>query len=89
MFSKKQNSYDINCAFPLDKCHYITVECLILSRTVVSVAVTPEFVNRMRKRKVLIRGEYDTYAETFAKENKLDFLHSDIHIADDDIEIAH
>ena len=75
--------------FVLDKCHYITVECLILSRTVVSVAVTPEFVNRMRKRKVLIRGEYDTYAETFAKENKLDFLHSDIHIADDDIEIAH
>ena len=65
------------------------IECLILSRTVVSVAVTPEFVKRMRKRKVLIRGEYDTYAESFAKDNKLDFLHSDIHIADDDIEIAH
>ena len=65
------------------------IGCLILSRTVVSVAVTPEFVKRMRKRKVLIRGEYDTYAETFAKENKLDFLHSDIHIADNDIEIAH
>ena len=65
------------------------IECLILSRTVVSVVVTPEFVKRMRKRKVLIRGEYDTYAESFAKDNKLDFLHSDIHIADDDIEIAH
>jgi len=65
------------------------IECLILSRTVVSVVVTPEFVKRMLKRKVLIRGEYDTYAESFAKDNKLDFLHSDIHIADDDIEIAH
>lgn len=65
------------------------IECLILSRTVVSVVVTPEFVKRMRKRKVLIRGEYDTYAESFAKDNKLDFLHSDIQIADDDIEIAH
>ena len=43
----------------------------------------------MRKRKVLIQGEYDTYAESFAKENKLEFLHSDIHIADDDIEIVH
>lgn len=38
----------------------------------------------MRKRKMLIRGEYDTFAESFAKENGLDFLHSDIHIADDD-----
>lgn len=63
--------------------------CLILSRTVTSVAVTPEYVRRMRKRKVLIRGEYDTYAESFAKENKLGFLHNDIHIADDDIEVAH
>lgn len=65
------------------------IGCLILSRTVTSVAVTPEFLERMRKRKVLIRGEYDTYAESFAMENKLDFLHSEIHIADDDIEIAH
>lgn len=65
------------------------IDCLILSRTVVSIAVTPALVKWMRKRKVLIRGEYDTYAESFAKENKLAFLHSDIHIADDDIEIAH
>lgn len=65
------------------------IGCLILSRTVASVAVTPALVKRMRKSKVLIRGEYDTYAEIFAKENKLDFLHSDIHIADDEIEIAH
>lgn len=65
------------------------LDCLILSRTVASVAVTPELVKRMQKRKVLIRGEYDTYAESFAKAHKLVFLHCDIHIADDDIEAAH
>ena len=65
------------------------IDCLILSRTVESVAVTPEIVKRMRKRKVLIRGEYDTFAEKFADENKLDFLHSDIPLAEYDIEAAH
>ena len=63
--------------------------CLILSRTVSSVAVTPETVKRMRKRKVLICGEYDTFTEKFANENKLDFLHSDIPLAEYDIEVAH
>jgi len=65
------------------------IDCLILSRTVGSVAVTPELVKRMRRRKVLIRGEYDTFAERFAQEMKLEFLHSDIHLADNDIEAAH
>lgn len=65
------------------------IGCLILSRTVSAVAVTPELMKKMRKKKVLIRGEYYTFAESFAIENGLDFLHSDIHIADDDIEIAH
>jgi hypothetical protein len=65
------------------------IGCLILSRTVESLAVSPEFLKRMRKREVLIRGEYESFAESFAKENGLDFLHCDIHLADDDIEIAH
>ena len=65
------------------------IDCLILAHTVVSAVVSPEFVKRMRRRKVLIRGEYDSFAESFASENKLSFLHSDIHLADDDIEIAH
>ena len=65
------------------------IECLILSHTVVSMAISPEMLKSMHKRKVLIRGEYDTFAESFAKENGLDFIHCDIHIADDDIEIAH
>ncbi|MBP5606326.1 MAG: hypothetical protein J6X60_12440, partial [Ruminiclostridium sp.] len=65
------------------------IDCLILSRTVGSVAASPELLKKWRKRKVLIRGEYDTYAEEFAKEIGFVFLHSDIHIADYDIEIAH
>lgn len=63
------------------------IDCLILSHTVRSVAASAELIGRMRRRKVLIRGEYDSYAEKFAAENKLDFLHSDIHLADDDTEI--
>ena len=65
------------------------IRCLILAHTVVSADVSPEFVQRMRKRKVLIRGEYDTFAEEFAQEKGLKFLHCDIPLAVDDIEIAH
>ncbi len=65
------------------------IDCLILSRTVGSVAASPELLKLWHKRKVLIRGEYDTFAERFAGENGLKFLHSDIHLADDDIEVAH
>ncbi len=65
------------------------VECLILARTVESVATTPALDKRMRKNKVLIRGEYDTFAEAFAREKGLKFLHCDIPLADDDDEIHH
>ena len=65
------------------------IDCLILSRTVESIAASPELLKRWRKSKVLIRGEYNTFAERFAGGNGLRFLHSDIHLADDDIEIAH
>ena len=65
------------------------IDCLILSRTVGTVAASPELLKSWRKRKVLICGEYETFAERFADENGLRFLHSDIHLADEDIEIAH
>ncbi len=61
------------------------IGCLILARTVGSVDTTPEIDNRLRKNKVLIRGEYDTFAERFAREKGLAFLHCNIHLADDDI----
>ena len=61
------------------------IGCLILARTVGSVAASPELEKRLRRNKVLIRGEYDTFAEKFAREKGLEFLHCDIHLADDDI----
>ncbi len=61
------------------------IACLILSRTVVSVAVTPVLSKRLHKNKVLIRGEYDTFAEEFARQRGLRFLHSDIPLAVDEI----
>lgn len=58
------------------------IECLILSRTVTLIETTPELIARLRKNDVLIRGEYDTFAEGFAKDNGLEFLHCDIPLAD-------
>ena len=55
--------------------------CLILSRSVTAVSTTPELDKRFRKKNVLIRGEYETFAETFAKERQLAFLHADIPLA--------
>jgi len=68
---------------------FSNIGCLILSRTVESVATSPELDKKLRKNKVLIRGEYNTFAEKFAQEKGLKFLHCDIPLAEDDIEIAH
>lgn len=65
------------------------ISCLILSRTVEAVATTPEHDKRMRKNKVLIRGEYGTFAEKFACDKGLKFLHCDIPLAVDDLEEHH
>ena len=53
------------------------------------MAASPELQRILRKNKVLIRGEYDTFAEKFAQEKGLRFLHADIPLAVDDLEIAH
>ena len=54
-----------------------------------SVATSTELDKRLRRNKVLIRGEYNTFAEEFAQEKGLKFLHCDIHLAYDEIEMAH
>ena len=41
------------------------------------------------KNVTLIRGEYDTFAEEFAKTNGLKFLHCDIPVAEDNDEARH
>ena len=61
------------------------IGCLSLSRTVEEVASTPQLDQALRRKKVLIRGEYDTFAERFAREKRLKFLHCDIPLAEDDI----
>ena len=47
------------------------IDCLILSRTLGTLAASPELLKGWRKRKVLICGEYDTFAERFAEANTL------------------
>ncbi len=59
------------------------IQSLILSRTVRSVATTSALDKRLLKNKVLVRGEYDTYAEDFAREKGLRFLHCDIPLGED------
>lgn len=48
-------------AFPM-------IGCLILNRSIVSVGVTPALIKRMRRRKVLIRGEYDSFPKSSQRE---------------------
>ncbi|MBO4415764.1 MAG: hypothetical protein J5824_07270 [Lachnospiraceae bacterium] len=68
---------------------FTNVTCLILARTVTAVATTPKLDGRMRKNKVLVCGEYNTFAEKFAAEKKLKFLHCDIPLAIDRDEEHH
>ncbi len=60
-----------------------SLEVLILSRTVEHIEMTPALRKLLHRNRVLIRGVYDSYAEAFAKEQKLHFLHSDIFLLHD------
>lgn len=57
--------------------------CLMLARSVEKIEMTAELSALFKKNEVLIRGAFDTYAERFARENGLEFLHSDIFLATD------
>ncbi len=65
------------------------IGCLILSRSVTMIAQTKELDGLLRRNKVLIRGEYDTFAEEFAHKKGLKFLHCDIPLAEDHDEEHH
>lgn len=56
---------------------------LILSSSVASVGLSKNLLKRMKKYKVIIRGAYNSLAENIAEENGLQFLHSNIYIAED------
>ena len=51
---------------------------LEIAFSVKSIERTPELDNYLRKNDVLIRGEYNSLAESLAKELGLRFLHCDI-----------
>lgn len=59
------------------------LNALIISRSVTKIEMTPQLKKLLSKNNVLIRGEYNTYAESFAKENGLKFLQADILLAID------
>ena len=65
------------------------ITCIILCNTVTTLAVSLDFIGFLRERDVLVRGEYNTAAEDFAKANDLRFLHCDIPIAEDENEKYH
>ena len=58
-----------------------TLNVLYISDTVKNIALTKNARKAFMKNSVLIIGSFDTYAERFAKENKLRFLHTDIELA--------
>ena len=58
-----------------------TLNMLYISDTVKNIALTENARKAFKKKSVLVIGSFDTYAERFARENKIRFLHSDIELA--------
>ena len=58
-----------------------TLRTLYISDTVKNIALTENARKAFAKNSVLIISRFDTYAERFARENKLRFLHDDIELA--------
>ena len=59
-----------------------TLKELILSPSVTDISMTPKPENILTDNNTLIRGTFDSFAESFAHENKLRFRHSDFVFAE-------
>jgi hypothetical protein len=57
-----------------------TLKQIVVAETVTYIGVTPALEELLRKNDVVVRGVYDSYAEDFAQEYGLRFVHSDIEI---------
>ena len=70
--------------------NFRNIKCLILSRSVTGIALSSADAQMLQRNKVLIRGEYNTFAEEFSRRMSLAFLHSDIFLAEvsDESEMA-
>ncbi len=53
---------------------------LVIDSTVKNIEMTDELHELLKKNCVIIRGCYTSYAEQFAKENDLLFIHKDIYL---------
>ena len=54
---------------------------IVIARSVKSIGLTEKTREILAKSDTVIRGEFDTFAERFARENGLCFLHCDIQLA--------
>ena len=59
---------------------FINLKELIIDSTVENIEITAELNELLKNNNVVIRGCYNTYAEKFAVENSLLFIHKDIYI---------
>ena len=66
-----------------------TLKELVLPGSVESVGVTPALEKLLRGNKTLIRGEFDSYAESFARVSGLPFRPTDLVIARHELESVH
>lgn len=60
---------------------FSNLKLLILDQSVQHIEMTDQLQGMLKNNGVVIRGFYNTYAEKFAKENDLQFLHKDIFVA--------
>ena len=86
-------SYDLDYWFTAVAPGYLeqlpTLKELVLSDTVESVGVTPALEKLLRGNKTLIRGPFDSYAESFAGVSGLPFRPADLVIARHELESVH
>ncbi len=59
---------------------FVLLRELIIDSSVKNIEMTDKLRELLKNNKVIIRGSYDTYAERFAEENGLLFIHKDIYI---------
>ncbi len=59
---------------------FVMLRELVIDSTVKNIEMTEELRKLLKKNCVIIRGCYGTYAEEFAQENGLTFIHKDIYL---------
>lgn len=66
-----------------------TLAELVLPDSITEIKMTPKLEKILKKNGVLIRGTFDSFAESFAKEQGLKFRHRDMFLASYEFALAH